>query len=337
MGQLLLELGQARDRALHPAVLEDCRRPGGEGAEQAKVARVVGASIEVTADHQAADHSRLAAQQRDHRLVDPSAVEHLRAGIIGRAGAHDHAGGLGFEHVVELAERERHHHLIGPAVAHRGAERLLGGLRREHGQLRDLRVEDRPRAVEEQQDRGLELPAGQRVDGADEELGRLVVIPLANPGAVGQEHRQRDHCERNQRERVEGIRRTAISPMHIDARGGDEGGPQVVGDIDPGTPLTRTQHDTLRKPPPQDDDCRGRDRRHRAVPRRRAGMPGDRAERQDSDRREYREANDVERGLPDGKWSPGGGGESRARRVRDQQRRVASRGRARPQTVLRPA
>ena len=193
VGQLLLQLGEARDRPLHPAVLEDCRRPGGEGAEEAKVARVEGASIEVTADHQAADHSRLAAQQRDHRFVDPAAIEHLRAGIVGGAGAHDHAGGLGLEHVVELAERERHHHLVGPAVAHRGAERLLGRLRREDGQLRDLRIEDGARAVEEQHDRGLELAASESVDGADEELGRLVVVALAYPGAVGQEHRQRDH------------------------------------------------------------------------------------------------------------------------------------------------
>ena len=100
--QLLLELGQPRDRPLHPAVLEDCCGSCGEGAEEAQVASIEAARVEMTSHHEAADHSQLAAQQRDHRLVDVAPAEHLRARIPWLSATNDDAGGLGFEHVIEL-------------------------------------------------------------------------------------------------------------------------------------------------------------------------------------------------------------------------------------------
>ena len=112
MRELFLQLGESRDRALHAAVLEDHRRARRERAEQLEVALVEGARVEVPADHEAADHSRLTAQQGDHGLAHPAALEHLRAGIVGRSDANDHAGGFGLEHVVELTEPERHHDLV---------------------------------------------------------------------------------------------------------------------------------------------------------------------------------------------------------------------------------
>ena len=83
MRQLLLQLCEPRDRPLHPAVLEDGRRPGGEGSEETQVARVEGASVEMAAHHQAADHPRFTPQQRHHRLTDASIGQHLGAGIVG--------------------------------------------------------------------------------------------------------------------------------------------------------------------------------------------------------------------------------------------------------------
>ena len=125
MRQLLLQLGEPRDGALHAAVLEDHSRSCRQRAEEPEVAHVERVRVEVPPHHEAADHSRLAPEQRHHRLVDSAVREHLRARIIGGSAADDHPRGLGFEHVVELAERDRHHDLVRLAVADRGAEGLL--------------------------------------------------------------------------------------------------------------------------------------------------------------------------------------------------------------------
>ena len=69
VGQLLLQLREPRDRALHAAVLEDDRRPRRQRPEETEVAHVECVRVEVAAHHEAADHPRLAAEQRDHRLV----------------------------------------------------------------------------------------------------------------------------------------------------------------------------------------------------------------------------------------------------------------------------
>ena len=124
----------------------------------------------------------------------PRRREHLGAGITFCAGANDHTCCLGLEHVVELAESERNHHLVRLTVADGGAKRLLGRLRREHGQLRDIGVEDRASAIEQEHDRRLELAPGKSIDGADQELGGLVVVALAHPGAVRHQDGERDHA-----------------------------------------------------------------------------------------------------------------------------------------------
>ena len=109
-------------------------------------------------------------------------------------------GGLGFEHIVELAEPERHHHLVRDSpwrTVVRNAFSLR--LRGEHGELRDISVEDVARAVEQQHDRRLELPSGKSVHRSDEELGGLVVVALAHPGAMGHEHGDGDDRQRHER------------------------------------------------------------------------------------------------------------------------------------------
>ena len=215
--ELLLEVGELRQRLLELAVLERDRRMARQRLEQVHLVEIEGADVaQPIGDHDRAHHPRLADQRRHHRVAISVGTGRLGVRRIGGVGAargtvdREHQRPAVVDHllqqrVVEVGA-DRVHRADLAARSHRRAQDLLAPPGRQEGDLGDLGPEHRADVAQQREQRAVHLGiALEDLRRLVEHLQAAVLLALGDVGAIGEEGgRDRD---REQRDRVGPVRR----------------------------------------------------------------------------------------------------------------------------------